>query len=231
MTDTATQDMPAQDDQVAWIRDGLAAPGRTQRGLADALGLDPSAVSRLLAGERQLRAAEIPVIAAYLDSAAPANLVPVSPPSARTMPRRPAAGSPWAGLRDLPVMGTVVAGSDGMFLMNGQVHDYIERPPALQGVSGAYAVYVSDTSMVPRYFPGETLHVHPGRAVTRGDDTFVVVQLKPEAEGEAPRALVKRFRSQTAGTLVLDQFNPACDLTFPLDQVESVHLIIWAGRG
>ena len=57
-----------------WIRDGLAKPGKTQRGLANALGLDPSAVSRLLTGGRQLRAAEIPMVAAYLDSSAPRAL-------------------------------------------------------------------------------------------------------------------------------------------------------------
>jgi hypothetical protein len=36
-------------------------------------------------------------------------------------------------------MGTVVAGSNGMFLMNRQVHDYIDLPPSLQGVAAAYA--------------------------------------------------------------------------------------------
>lgn len=209
-------------------------PGKTQRGLATALGLDPSAVSRLLTGARQLRAAELPVVAAYLESDAPFT-VPPTDPSQPTHPPKAGMGAQsaaqWAGARDLPVMGTVVAGSDGMFLMNGQVHDYIERPPSLQGVTSAYAVYVADTSMVPRYFPGETLHIHPGRAVTPGDDTFVVVQIRPEADGEAPRALVKRFLRQTADTLVLEQFNPTRELIFPLTEVESIHLIIWAGRG
>ncbi|MGB0573242.1 MAG: S24 family peptidase [Alphaproteobacteria bacterium] len=115
--------------------------------------------------------------------------------------------------------------------MNGEIQDYVERPPSLHGVASAYAVYVSETSMVPRYYPGETLHVHPGRAVVRGDDTFVVVQLRPDAEGEASRALVKQFVQQTADALYLRQFNPAVELAFPLDQVECLHLIIWAGRG
>ena len=167
-----------------------------------------------------------------LESEAPFAAGHVQQPAARppsTLPHAPTA--PWTGLRDLPVMGTVVAGSDGMFVMNGQVHDYIERPPSLQGVTSAYAVYVADTSMVPRYFPGETLHIHPGRAIAPGDDTFVVVQIKPEADGEVPRALVKRYKRQTADTLVLKQFNPPRDLVFPLSEVESIHLIIWAGRG
>uniref|UniRef100_UPI003F6EEFB8 helix-turn-helix domain-containing protein n=1 Tax=Elioraea sp. TaxID=2185103 RepID=UPI003F6EEFB8 len=41
------------------IRRALAKPGKTQRGLAAALGVDPAAVNRLLKGERQLKAAEI----------------------------------------------------------------------------------------------------------------------------------------------------------------------------
>ncbi|MEP4379777.1 MAG: S24 family peptidase [Alphaproteobacteria bacterium] len=224
--------------ELDWIRDGLTKPGKTQRGLAAALGVDPSAISRLLAGTRQLRAAELPVVAAYLESGIPSGLTPESAASAgiRTAaPVRPAG----FGSRDLPVMGTAVGGSvgksggesDGMFLMNGEIQDYVERPPSLRGVASAYAVYVSDTSMVPRYFPGETLHVHPGRAVVNGDDTFVVVQLRPDAEGEPPRALVKQFLRRTAETLYLKQFNPAIQLEFPRDQVESLHLIIWAGRG
>lgn len=225
----------SDDPNIEWIRSGLTRPGKTQRGLATALGLDPSAVSRLLTGNRQLRAAEIPVVAAYLESEAP--LSGFSGASAKDQPDRMPGPVPlsippaWAGRRDLPVMGTVVAGSDGMFLMNGEVHDYIERPPSLQGVTSAYAVYVADTSMVPRYFPGETLHVHPGRAIAAGEDTFVVVQLRPEADGEAPRALVKRFKRQTADILVLEQFNPHRELVFPRAEVESIHLIIWAGRG
>lgn len=227
--------------ELDWIRDGLEKPGKTQRGLASALGVDPSAISRLLAGTRQLRAAELPVVAAYLDSPIPPDL---APDTMRTADTRAAAtirptGHAGSAARDLPVLGTAVGGSaggtpevyDGLFLMNGEILDYIERPPSLHGVASAYAVYVSDTSMVPRYFPGETLHVHPGRAVVRGEDTFVIVQLRPDTDGEPPRALVKQFSRQTADTLYLRQFNPATELEFPLEQVESLHLIIWAGRG
>lgn len=219
---------------IEWIRAGLEKPGKTQRGLAAALGVDPSAVSRLLAGSRHLRAAELPLVAFYLESDVPDALSGPADPAPAARQRQTSATTRAFGVavaRDLPVMGNAVAGSDGVFLMNGEIHDYIERPPSLQGVANAYAVYVADTSMVPRYFPGETLHVHPGRAITHGDDTFVVVQLRSDTEGEAPRALVKQFLRQTADALVLKQFNPDTELVFPLDQVASMDLIIWAGRG
>mgnify|MGYP002634165865 CR=1 FL=1 len=213
-----------------WIREGLRKPGKTQRGLAEALGVDASAVSRLLNGARQLKAAEIAGIARYLEADPPASLAPRPLMTAVAAPLA-YAPSVMHGPRDLPVVGTAVAGEDGMFLMNGQVHDYVERPPSLQGVAGAYAVYVADRSMEPRYFAGETLHVHPGRAVTQGDNVFVVVQLKPDAEGEPPRALVKQFLRRSGSKLLLRQYNPPAELAFDNAEVASVHLIIWAGRG
>jgi len=50
------------------IREGLSQPGKSQKGLAAALGVDNSQISRLLAGRRQLRAHEIPMILAYLEA-------------------------------------------------------------------------------------------------------------------------------------------------------------------
>ena len=218
---------------IDWIRQGLRKPGKTQRGLAAALGVDASAISRLLNGTRQLKAAEIALIARYLGETPPAESIlqvpaDTAPPAGAPLHYAP---SVMHGPRDLPVVGTAVAGSDGMFLMNGQVHDYIERPPSLQGVAGAYAVYVADRSMEPRYFAGETLHVHPGRPVQQGDNSFVVVQLRPDAEGEAPKALVKQFLRRSGNRLYLRQYNPPADLEFDAADVASVHLIIWAGRG
>ncbi|MGE5537311.1 MAG: LexA family transcriptional regulator [Gemmatimonas sp.] len=58
-------------DIVAWIRRGLGKPGKSQRGLATALGIDPAGVTRLLKGERQLKAAEIAKVASYLGERPP----------------------------------------------------------------------------------------------------------------------------------------------------------------
>lgn len=58
-------------DVIAWIRRGLARPEKSQRGLAKALGIDPAGVTRLLAGERQLKASEIAKVARYLGLAPP----------------------------------------------------------------------------------------------------------------------------------------------------------------
>ncbi len=134
-----------------------------------------------------------------------------------------------AGRRDLPVLGVAVAGQDGMFEMTEQPHDYIERPACLEGIDDAYAVYIQDSSMEPRYFLGEAVCVHPGRPITR--NCFVVVQFEPDTPDAAPQAMIKQFVQRTATDLVLYQYNPAGELEFPLSTVRSVHRIIWSGEG
>lgn len=55
-----------------WIRAGLGrAKGKTQKGLAAALGIDPSGVTKLLQGKRELQLSELPVVATYLGTPVP----------------------------------------------------------------------------------------------------------------------------------------------------------------
>lgn len=137
---------------------------------------------------------------------------------------------PEFGSRDLPVRGVAAAGTDALFITNGEPHDWLLRPAVLIGVSEAYAVIAAGTSMEPRYFDGEVVYVHPGRRVAPGPRTFVVVQFHPEAEGEAPQALIKKYERQTASELVLSQYNPPQELRFPIATVKSIHLIVTPGE-
>lgn len=49
-----------------WLRTELERPGRSQRGLADFMGLHPSQIARMLKGERRIQLYEIEKIEAYL---------------------------------------------------------------------------------------------------------------------------------------------------------------------
>lgn len=70
--------------ELQWILDGLQKPGKTQTGLAKALGRAPSAVTALLQGKRDLKAREISTIARYLEVEPPAQ-APIEPrPSIQT---------------------------------------------------------------------------------------------------------------------------------------------------
>jgi len=61
--------MPSDSIDTQWFLKQLALSGKSQSGLARALGLDKSAVSRLLKGERKMSADEQDEIAAFLSVA------------------------------------------------------------------------------------------------------------------------------------------------------------------
>ena len=56
----------ATKDHIAWLLAGLQQPGKTQKGLGKALGVDESGVSKMLKNKRRLQIYEIPKAAAYL---------------------------------------------------------------------------------------------------------------------------------------------------------------------
>lgn len=130
--------------------------------------------------------------------------------------------------RMLPVLGEAVGGDDGEYSFNGQVIDYVACPPSLVNVPNAYSVWVDGESMSPRYRPGETVFVHPGRPARRGDD--VIVQIKPSDEALPPRGFIKEFIGWTGNKLVLQQYNPQQRIEFNKDTVVSVHPIVLSGK-
>lgn len=127
----------------------------------------------------------------------------------------------------IPVMGASEGGTDGMTPWNGDIVDWIDRPPQLVGATQGFATYVVGCSMEPRYFHGELIFIHPGRPPGPGD--FVLVQLKPDGDGEAPRAFVKRLVRRTATKLVLAQYNPAKEIELAAKDVLNVQKIVGSG--
>lgn len=128
----------------------------------------------------------------------------------------------------IPVLGEVVGGDEGEYIFNGQVQDYVACPPSLVNVPNAYSVWVDGESMSPRYRPGETVFVHPGRPPRRGDD--VVVQIRPREEDEPPHGYIKEFVGWTGSKLVLQQHNPSKRIEFDKDAVVSIHPIVLSGK-
>jgi SOS-response transcriptional repressor LexA len=126
----------------------------------------------------------------------------------------------------IPVYGHAVGGRDGEFILNGNKVTEVLAPANLSSVPDAYAVYVVGDSMEPRYFAGETVFVNPRLPISKG--AFVVAQIAAGPEG-APHAYVKRFVSQDARRLRLEQYHPKKILEFPSAKVVSVHRIIMSG--
>ena len=139
--------------------------------------------------------------------------------------RVPSSAPPFIGGADrLPVYGAGQGGSDGFFPWNGEIVDYVPRPSHLTGITQAYAVYVAGSSMEPRYYAGELVHVHPGRPIMPG--AFVVVQLRSEGEGETPRAFIKRLVRRTATKVTFEQFNPPREIDIKASEIHSMHRIV-----
>jgi phage repressor protein C with HTH and peptisase S24 domain len=137
-------------------------------------------------------------------------------------PRSPTRGVGW-----IPVYGQAVGGKDGEFVLSGNQVFEVAAPPSLSLVPNAYAVLVVGDSMEPRYFAGETVFVNPRLPISRG--SFVVAQISKGEEAE-PRAYVKRFVSQDAKRLRLEQYNPKKILEFPMSTVVAIHRIVMSSE-
>jgi phage repressor protein C with HTH and peptisase S24 domain len=132
--------------------------------------------------------------------------------------------------RDLPVYGRAVGGEETWFEFNGEAMDWLFRPSLLNGAREAYAMFVSGSSMEPRYMEGETVYVNPARPVRVGD--FVVALLQPKAPGAPARGLVKQLAGRSNGRILLRSLNPpdAPLLELPAEEVVSVHRIVLSGE-
>ncbi len=217
-----------------FFREALERAGASQADLARHLRLAPSAVSRLLSGERQMKALEAVQIADFLGvkeeevlrhagsgfSGAGESQRRGRPPStAGPGARPPRAPLPRPSRGDLmPVRSAARGGSEQeMFLEDGPIGT-TPRPANLAGVREAYALYVVGDSMEPRYEQGWLLHVNPWRPPVRGRD--VVVYKTNQA------VLIKQFVGWEGEALVLRQLNPPQLLRIPRAEVAGCHLIV-----
>jgi transcriptional regulator with XRE-family HTH domain len=207
-----------------WLKEGLKRSGKTQRGLAKALGIDPSNASRLVSGKRRLKIEEIDVVLDYFGS---------GPDAIDLRAEGMAEDAPfnWPDFgkreRDLEVRGVALGGNEGTFLYNGEVVDYVPRASGLVGSPNAFALYVIGDSMSPRYEPGDMIFIDPDRTVRAGDD--VVVEIAGN-NGEPEGCYIKRLIRRTSKHIVLKQFNPNRELSFKNDKLLAVHRILSAAE-
>jgi hypothetical protein len=219
----------------AWFHAAFERAGASQADLARHLRLAPSAVSRMLKGERQMKLLEAAQVAAFL-GVAPEEVMrhagdlggppsPGDPPAgAQPGPRRGRPRSvalplrPALGGEPIPVRSAARGGGDQqMFLEDGPI-GYTPRPANLDGVRGAYAIYMIGDSMEPRYEQGWLLHVNPFKPPTRGRD--VVVYKTDHA------VLIKQFVRWEGEALVLRQLNPPETLRVARGEVLECHLVV-----
>jgi len=216
-----------------WFHRALDRIGATQADLARHLRLAPSAVSRMLKGERQMKQLETVLTAGFLGVSVDEVLQhavaeSASPPTidlSRPVRGRPPSAAPSRVARSVDMIPIRSAGRGGidqaMFLEDGPI-GYTPRPANLSGVRAAYAIYMVGDSMEPRYEQNWLLHVNPFKPPRHGRD--VVVYKKGQA------VLIKQFVGWEGDTLVLRQLNPPDTLRIPRSEVEECHLIVGADQ-
>lgn len=207
----------------AWLKKVLEESGLEGATLARRAGLAPSTVNRFLndpKASHSLSARTLYKISQAVGIPLPQTL------GGGTIETRVAteggSRSTFAGPRNLPVLGHARAGAEGLFMDNGTVQAYVERPWFLEGNQQSYAVYVVDDSMEPAFRHGHMVYVDPTRPPGIGDD--VVVELE---NGEA---FIKEYRGWSDTHLNVAQHNPAKPMKFKRELVKSVHVIVGSLR-
>lgn len=230
----AVSKQQVQREQRSLLRRVMQATGKTSTAVARQIGVYPSTLNRFLNNPEYKGTLSAQTVAALeaiereikggnfsFPTRQPRGTVDTSKPaetSAEIVQLRPGVGKPVR----FPILGTAIGGEDGVFELNGAIHDWVDGPSSLDGVDGAYGVYMRGESMEPKYSHGQVLFVHPHRPTRHGH--YVVVQFTDN------RAVVKRFVRMDKDELVVEQLNPPQRLTFPADQVASVHLIVAANE-
>lgn len=196
-------------------------PGLTQRALAERMGLNPAAVNRMLYGRRNIMADEVPLIEDYLGVKLELN------PAARDYRQDPHSGK--RGFSD--VAPSSLEDRDGFAALppvpvfrdrrGSEVVDWLPRHPLQQAVRDAYALYVAEDDMQPRYYRGETVYIHPAKPVMTGSDC--VIEMKEGA------VLLRRLAQKTSDRITVQQFHPSKLVDIALSEIDALYSVI--GRG
>lgn len=126
------------------------------------------------------------------------------------------------GKTDMPVYASGLNGKDGMTIRM-DVIEHTRRPDFLEGIPDAFAFYVVEESMEPRFECGERLLVHPRRPPRAGSD--VLILFKSTGGADIP-AMVKRLVSVSRDVVRVRQYNPAREFDIDRKAVENMYKIM-----
>jgi repressor LexA len=185
------------------IRRGLQKSGKSKSGLAAALGRQPSAVTALLKGERELKAREIPIVIKYLELDMP------QPGEVHIM------GYVGAGAAVDPDFEQVPA--DGL----ATVTLPFALPDEMIGLE------VRGDSMLPRYDDGDMIVVY--REQRRPLDSFFGEEAAVRTK-DGRRYLKTIARGKTRGTVTLLSFNARPIENVRLDWIGEIYVAVRAGQ-
>lgn len=114
-------------DLIREIEDGLKKPGKSRKGLAQALGRSPATITEMLKPEgkrRRIRADEVPIIRQYLE---------------------------LEGSQGIQVVGSVGAGSEAHFYNEADIDPENKAPPIPEASPETVAVEIRGDSLGPAF--------------------------------------------------------------------------------
>lgn len=215
--------LPIMQQEVDWILKALARdPSKTRAGLARALNIDKSGVSRMLKGARRLKYEEAQKAAAYL------GVAPGGPMAGLIGGGLAEDGAPYAAEqgRDerLPSVALIDAssGGDGFWLLDQR--NTIERRPRAPQFADAkdiFGFYAPDNAMAPRFHAGEVIWVNPARPAGPGKDGLVIGVKENNFEMSVFLGVVSH---DDAGRLHVTQYGSGVTKTFPANEWRAVHV-------
>lgn len=200
----------------ARIRQRREHLGFTQFSLARSLDVDQSTIAKWESGPNRPRTSSLEKLAVLLGVSV-AWLV--AGDDAYKTPAQSVGPRPG---RDLPVLNVEPSPTELGLKIAGEPQQYLERPPSLAGVSNAYAIFVYDDRMEPRYSPGDVIYVNPNRPVTPG--SYVVVLQEGSSVG------IGRLVERSDSVIAIEQLFPARTVRLPKPTVRKLHRIVLAGE-
>ena len=123
----------------------------------------------------------------------------------------------------IPVYGTAAGSFTGSVSIQDNVIDWIPRPKGLQNAQHAYALYVTGSSMEPKFLPGDIIFLHPGRPPRTGD--IVVVQTE-NYDGADTISFVKEYVRKSDFGIVTKQYNALAEVEFKRETIKAVHRVM-----
>jgi len=202
------------------VRELREALGLSQSALARRIGVTPQAIQQLEDGK--VRDPRYIVALAEVLGVPPVALAGKGA-AGGAGPVYPIRHEPL-GRKDLPVYASAQGGPDGSMVISYDPIEWRERPSILENVPDAFAMYVVNDSMEPRYRQGDLLLVHPRRPVRPGNDVLCV----KVSENRDHVAMIKQLVRMNAREIVLLQFNPRREIIIKRKDLASLHRVLGA---
>lgn len=228
-------------DTLAWrVQKRMEATGKTAKGASREADQSESFVKNILTGQsRSPRITGLQALARVLDTTVDWLTKGVGPEDLRSAESSGYAAEPNAefehgptvipppgGPFNVPEMGATMGGDaedDGAFELNGQIVDHVRRPFGILNRQGVFALRVVNDSMSPKFEDGDRIYCEKRKPIVRD---YVVVELKPHAEGRPGKSYIKRLLAQDGSRVTVEQFNPRGVLEFGRNEIKDIFRVI-----